>query len=480
MNPIIVIGLVSVVTIGLYSTYDGLEKQADLAALHADMLARAHASHTVFVSGEVLDGGENIILENSGAQPVELVQIRAYDSGGNLILPTWEMSYELPPLAKFNLTEATPAAPAALRGSVLSTSLGNDDTYRGVTSGGSIFEIEHVIPPNTPPPGTFGHMSAMPLTGSGGSRSHNGVTIYDYHLGDSPSICQQSHSGGAYTKWTQYRVYDGYFHTGTTLGGVTPVPSGTNTSWYFWYDEPYPHRISSWPLCGAQTPSPSDLEFERLHGSSGIVVKKPYILANHNIHLSLPVSGNFVAQSDGRKLLHVEIPVTATSSVNYAGAHTSRGENQICHTGSADGDKYFTVVQQQLIRQWESGLGASDITSSISVRNNGAPAGSFGMSDVGAVGDLSVDVQYALENQVASGGSWHCDVVLDSQLDGSWSHTGTLTGLLDINAMTGDRITFSGTVRLSYTPPTVTHAAPQTSYATLELGDAIVTVGTAP
>ena len=119
MNPIVVVGLVSVVVAGMYAVYDGLEKQAELAALHADMLARQHAEHTVFVHGEIDDGGTDIILVNHGPQAADLVQIRAYNASlaDSPLIGTWEVSYELPPLGRFNLTDASAPPPAPAAGS---------------------------------------------------------------------------------------------------------------------------------------------------------------------------------------------------------------------------------------------------------------------------------------------------------------------------------------------------------------------------
>ncbi|MCE2499149.1 MAG: hypothetical protein J4F28_09265 [Nitrosopumilaceae archaeon] len=476
MNPIIVIGLVSVVT----AAYDGLEKQAALAALHADMLARQHAAHTTYVSG-VIEEKQHVIISNNGPQPAELIQVRAYDDASAL-LNTWEMSYELQALQDFNMSSATmPTPPSALTGSALETSLDNGDYYRGVTSAGSLFEIVLASSSGTETPdGTYGPVSSMPLTGGGTPTTHVGRTIYSYHFADSAgTYCNESRGVYPYSKWTTHDVYDAPFYTGFSLGYTTPVPSGT-ASWNFWLEErPYP-RIASWPLCSGGTPSPSDLTLERELPSGELVVKRPLVLANYNVNLARSVAGTFTMPSDGDVMLRVEVPVTATTTAHYDGAHTSTGTDRNCRPANHDGYDYLTPIQQRAINQWETGLGASALTAAIDAERNGSPAGSFDMSDIRPVGDTSANVQFSTVNVQASGGRWTCDVVLNGQLDGSWSHTGVLVGLLEFQASEGDVIDVDGTVRLRYTPPSVSGAAVDNTYARLELGDTAVSIGIKP
>ena len=489
MNPIIVIGLVSVVTAGLYGTYDGLEKQAELASLHADMLSRQHAANSVFVNGETADGGQNIIILNDGPQSAELVQVRAYAGGGGapVLLGTWEMSYELAPLSTFNLTDATPPPPADLRGAVLKTSVDAGETYRGVTSSGSIFEIEHVIPPLTPPPGTFGHMSAMPLTGGGGSTSHTGgLSVTSYYYATSPVDCDQLYviPGTSYTRYLEFVSIYGSPYSTTTGGPGTPTPAGS-PAWYeltstgsTGSDRPHVPACSTFTTGLSTVPS-----YLTPYPGYSNVYHEVLWTSGTSYNLNLPLSGGFDVASDGNIILHVEVPVTVTARAAYDGNTLVQFNQNIGHCDNFNNLRGPSHLYSPHLDRWGSPPGAPSLTASMRVEKNGANAGSMGMSGTssGLDGETSISNRnFAFDSYVVPGFHNNCYWRLTADADSDWSHNGVLVGQLTTSATAGDRIDFTGTVRLNYAPPTVADATVDTTYGSLELGDAIVTVGTAP
>ncbi len=321
----------------------------------------------------------------------------------------------------------------------------------------------------------------MRLTGGGNSTTYGGgVSTVAYYFANSPQTCKTSYAkpGASWHNRHDFvSIHDQPYRT-STAGPGTPQSAGNLT----WYDLSSGTRITgshtSIPYCSTltngKTQVPADVT--PLPGRSN-VYHRTLSTTSTMVSLSLPLSGEFVAPSNGSMLLRVEVNVTATTRVHYDGSRVMHFLNQVC-TGP-DRWQLTPHNEQVVVSLWEL-LGSPSLTSAISVRNNGAPAGSFSMSDIGTVGGASVGPRILTYDVWADGGGWDCTWTLTADIDGRWSHTGVLSGLLTVNATDGDRFTFDGTVRLQYTPPSVASATVQTSGATVELGDAIVTVGRLP
>lgn len=482
MNPIIVIGLVSVVTAGMYGMYDGLDKQAELAALHADMLARQHAAHTTYVSG-VMEEKQHVIISNNGPQPAELIQVRAYDDTSTLT-DTWEMSYVLPPLQEFNMSSAVmPAPPSDLTGSALENSLDNDNYYRGVTSAGAIFDI--VLAPSSgtnTPDNTYGPMATMPLNGGGGSASHvGGITAVNYHYAE-PTI--ECHANPTLFGAPAYRIHQLTFihsaYSTSTTGPGTPQP--TSPVWYdlsagtFTHGEHDPDRLCSSYTIGL---SPILSGMAPLPGYNNVYHETLWT-SGTTVNLSLPLDSDFTAPSDGRMLLRVEVPVSASTSASYDGSSQLMFVNQLCLDAHDYPVSQFETTVENTVSRWESALGAPTLTPVFNARINGSPSGSFDMSDVVPVGGSVAANRNHVFDKWADGGGWDCTMTLTADIDGSWSLAGILVGLLEVPVANGDVVDVDGTVRLRYTPPSVAGAAVDTTNARLELGDAVITMGILP
>ena len=501
MNPIVVIGLVSVVVAGMYGVYDGLEKQAELAALHADMLARQHAEHSVFVHGEVQDDGTNIIFVNNGPQPAELVQVRAYDTSVEPapLVNTWQVSYELPPLGRFNLTDASaplPPPPSALTGTTLKNALDADTSYRGVTSAGGIFEITYdpssaIITPD----GAFGPMSAIEFDRGSGSRSHaGGVTTVAYYYSDPSITCKTRYAvaGTSYTKYYDFiAVYNQPYSVSTTGPGPTYThqPAGSASWDYFVFDRTGSDMTSILHCSNYGTvidgiPGPQQNEspqnfptYITQHSTYGNVFYRTLSTTSTTVNLSLPLDGEFTAPADGEFLIRVDAPVSATTSASYDGSDQLMFVNNVCLSQADYPPIDYETVTENTVSQWKSSLGSPALTSSLNVRINGVSAGSLGLSDVVLTDSSGVGGRNYVFDRWADGGGWDCTLTLTADVDGSWLHGGTLAGWMTVNVLDGDLVEIDGTVRLRYTPPSVTDATIDTTGARLELDDPLFTVG---
>ena len=485
MNPIIVIGLVSVVTAGMYAAYDGLERQAALAALHADMLARQHAAHTTYVSG-VIEEKRHVIISNNGPQAAELIQIRAYDNASAL-LNTWEMSYVLPPLRDFNVSSATaPAPPSNLTGSALEDSLDDGDYYRGVTSAGSIFEIERASGGTETPDGAYA-MSAMPLTGGGGSASHaGGVVTTAYYYAHPPVDCDYHYvkPGVSRTYYVELVLINSPAYATSTSGPGTPLPTGTQT-WYAETAVGTGSDRSGVPACSTYKVGLSAVPpGTNPQPGYGNVYNRTLSTTGTAVSLSLPVSGKFTAASDGDMLLRVEVPITAEASIHADGSTQLSNVNLTptsCH--GFVGDSRYVQTDQNLARttsSWGSDFGSPIINGIAKIRVNGAPADTVNLPNIKLVGDTRLtNINFATQTG-SSGGYSTCIISMTADIDGSWRHAGILTGGLAVNAAEGDVIEIDGTVSLGYAPPSVSGAAVDTTNARLELGDAVIVMGTLP
>lgn len=323
--------------------------------------------------------------------------------------------------------------------------------------------------------------NAIPLVGSGNSTTYGGgVSTVAYHYANDPVTCKTlfAKPGASWHNRHDFvSIYDQPYRT-STAGPGTPQPAGNLT----WYDMSGGTKITRShthiPYCSTliigKTQVPADVI--QLPGHSN-AYHRTLSTTSTTVNLSLPLSGEFVAQSNGSMPLRIEVNVTATARVHYDGSRVMHFLNQVC-TGP-DRWEITPHDEQAVVNQWKS-LGGPSLTPTVNVRNNGASAGSFNMSDTNMVGGASVGPRTLTYDVWADGGGWDCTWTLTADVDGRWSHTGMLSGLLTVDATDGDRITFDGTIGLRYTPPSVASATVQTSGATLELGDATVTVGRLP
>ncbi|MDE0265769.1 MAG: hypothetical protein OXK17_01890 [Thaumarchaeota archaeon] len=478
MNPIIIIGLVSVVVAGMYSTYDGLEKQAELAALHADMLARQHAEHSVFVYGEVQDDGTNIIFVNNGPQAAELVQVRAYDSSVEPapLLNTWQVSYELPPLGRFNLTDASsplPPPPSALTGTTLKNTLDADTSYRGVTSAGGIFEITYDPSSSiTTLDDAFGPVSVVPLDGGGLASYAGAAETYEFYYGDDEYCRQSAHSSTV----TKYRaVWDTPFHTGTSYNPIYAQPVGN-----MWRDgNLYSLSGSSvTPVCVvplATIPQkPADIVHHNSHSSFEVYVRL-IGTSSADTDISLPLSGNFTAPADGRYLLRIDAPVAGwvESAYRPISADLTNG-GVIDHTSAAF---RAASIAEERISEWTDGAGRPTVLGSTGFRVNGAPAVNVPMSTPPVHG--GTDVSNAVISYSTSGTRIN-SATLTADVDGRWDFSGISSGTATLDLSAGDVVDVVGGIRLQYTPSSLAAAPLDITNARIESGDPVIVVGVLP
>ena len=561
MNPIVIIGLVAVITAGIYATYDGLQKQAELAALHADMLSRQHVAHTVYVDGTVIISSDpasnqtDIIITNNGLRPVDLIQIRMYNStaGGipstpeinstSLTTPAalpaatasglirvWHTDYALPPLRSLNLTD-TPLGGSApeLSGAPLreiftnTTDTANRITLRGVTSGGSIFDIDDtalnaaLLRQNlaeqqallggsgngTGLGGAFTNLAV--IVPDGGFASESGSdTTYDYYFEAGITTCTRTTGALSYTVhtvWDRRDIYDVPSHRGTGLpaGLTSAAPSTPSTGInYLWeYKQEYGrYHAPPYPQCDPAdfhgrfpTPSVNPPDITR-HPDRPNVWYRLASAPDWSVSAAVPIAGgnttlagNLTAPADGTILIRVEAPVVARATASAAGSfsYSELYVNYRCDAvslPSATRASYDAALGSHLRSLAQSET--ARLTLGVGFEINGVPAAvSMRPAATALDGTVSATPSGTPTHTVTlDGSSTHCTKSIDLHSDYAAIHTGVATGLAKIPVSQGDTVSLDGRIRVDYAPSlsgTVT-----ASYAELTVSNPLVMVGFAP
>ena len=553
MNPIVIIGLVAVITSGIYATYDGLQKQAELAALHADMLSRQHAAQSVFLAGSVVISGDSdsnqtdIIITNNGMQPATLIQLRMYNtsmtdglagasSAGTGLLSVWHVDYELPPLRSINLTN-TPLGTnnPELSGYQLRETFLADASvsgyrviFRGVTSGGGIFDIDDsafgtamlrqdldnrlLSLGNTGGNGSgladaFTNLAI--LVPDGGFNSQRGAgTTYEYHYieyGDrckkgKPTTTSRSWEIAPFVWYNLYYVYDKpYLRTESKNPPPYPRPFAVgDPSWWFWEqggaaptDRDLPNQCHvKFPTL---VPGTNNFPGGRYDGPGVHKWYRVASLADYNVSPSVPISqsgsavvGNLTAPADGTIMIRVEAPVTARATGAFDGKIEHTGFRNIrCDIPSLDNEATkraaFDAYIASKMRSVGQSASAPQISLNLDFDINGTPVGGLPLPPpVSLEGTVATSPSGTITHRVAGTSSQPiCVFGQHVKSDGSWSYSGVFAGLSEITVNKGDILTFAGDLTVVYAP-SVSGATVKASYAELTVSSPSVLVGFRP
>ena len=488
MNPIVVIGMVSLIALGLYGIYSGLEQQAELGEIQRDMLERAAGASNPSLSsphirGEIHDGA-HVVLTSNIARDIAVIQFRGYENG--TLSGAWHVNYTVRAYQTQNLTGGgsgtdPPPLPDGM------AALLNDEghTFRGVTSQGAIFTIDRAAPPPAPaiPADTFGHVAVMGVYG--GSASQRGSdTVIAYHHSDSSINCKVlfvKPGESWYTRWEKHITYDRPFLVSDGgLGGATPRPAGS-PSWYYWEqgEKLKPGRHQLYDHCsnfGYDPHAPAHpAGIAPLQGHPG-VFQMVRSSADYNVGVTFPISGSVTVPYSGKMAIRVETPFAWTAGAAYDFDSELRCVDNSAHsTSPCDCLSEFHDTVDDRLTAWEERMSRPSFSASIRVQNDGRTVQSV-PPGAGAPAE-----SFARDMELARTGFdtyyYNCVYRLTGDIEAAWAYGGQLDGWLETNVEAGDVITVDGRISVSYSPDGFADGIPAASRVGVDVGDTILTVG---
>ncbi|MDE0266231.1 MAG: hypothetical protein OXK17_04300 [Thaumarchaeota archaeon] len=487
MNPIIVIGMVSLIALGLYGIYAGLAQQAELGEIQRGMLERAGASgpslSSSHVRGEIHDGA-HVILTSNVARDIVVIQFRGYENG--TLSGTWHVNYTVRAYQTQNLTGGGGGGtdPPPLPGGMAAL-LGDEDyTFRGVTAQGAIFTVGRAAPPvPAAPADTFGHVAVMGIDGGSASQRGSDMVIA-YHHSDSSIYCKVLFSKPGeswYTRWEKHVIYNGPFLVSDSgLGGATPRPSGS-PSWYYWEqgEKLKPGRHTLYDHCTNfgydphATAHPAGIT--PLQGHPG-VFQMVRSNADYNVGVTFPISGSVTVPYAGKMAVRVETPFTGSAGAAYDFDSEFRCVDSSAHsTNPCDCLSEFHDTVDDRLTAWEERMPRPSFSASMRVQNDGRTVQSVPLG-TGAPAEF-----FARDIELARTGFdtyyYNCVYRLTGGIEAAWSYGGQLDGWLETDVEAGDVITVDGRISMSYRPGGFADGMPSSSHVRVDVGDTILTVG---
>ena len=480
MNPIIVIGMVSLITLGLYGIYAGLEQQAELGEIQRDMLERAGASgpsaSSPHVRGEIHDGA-HVVITNNIAKDVTVIQFRGYENG--TLSGAWHVNYTVPAYRAQNLTDTPlPGGMAAL--------LDDEDyTFRGVTAQGAVFTIDRAAPPLAQgvPENSFGHVAVMSL--DGGSASQRGAdTVIAYHHSDSSIFCKVLYvkpGESWYTKWEKHIIYDTPFLVSDSgLGGAPPRPAGS-PAWYYWEagEKIKPGRHHQYEPCSNFGHDPGAPAYPagiaQLQGHPD-VFQMVRSNADYDVRVTFPISGSVTAPYAGKMAIRVETPYAGTAGAAYDFGADFRCVDSGAHsTSPCDCLSEFHDTVDDRLKSWEDAMPRPAFSAFVRVQNGGHTVQSVPLGTAAPAESFARDVELARTGFETY--YYNCLYRLTGDIEAAWAYGGQLDGWLEADVKAGDVITVDGRLSMSYSPGGFSGGAPASSRVGVDVGDTILTVG---
>lgn len=481
MNPIIVIGMVSLITLGLYGIYAGLEQQAELGEIQREMLERAAgasgpSASSSHVYGEIHDGA-HVVITNNIAKDVTVIQFRSYENG--TLSDAWHVNYTVPAYRTHNLTGTPlPGGMAAL--------LGDEDyAFRGVTAQGVVFTIERAAPPPAQdvPENSFGHVAVMSL--DGGSASQRGAdTVIAYHHSDSSIYCKVPYvkpGESWYTRWEKHIIYDTPFLVSDSgLGGAIPRPAGS-PAWYYWEagEKIKPGRHHQYEPCSNFGHDPGASAYPagiaQLQGHPD-VFQMVRSNADYDVRVTFPISGSVTAPYAGKMAIRVETPYAGTAGAAYDFGADFRCTDSGAHsTSPCDCLSEFHDTVDDRLKSWEDAMPRPTFSASVRVQNSGHTVQSVQLGTGAPAESFARDVELARTGFETY--YYNCLYRLTGDIEAAWVYGGQLDGWVEADVEAGDVITIDGRLAMSYSPRGFSGGAPASSHVGVDVGDTTLTVG---
>jgi len=487
MNPIVVIGMVSLIALGLYGIYSGLAQQAELGEIQRDMLERAGESNPSLspshVRGEIHDGA-HVILTNNVARDVDVIQFRGYENG--TLSGAWHVNYTVRAYQTQNLTGAPGGGggPPPLPGGMAALLNDEDHSFRGVTARGVIFTVERAAPSHDDAPAnTFGYVAVMDL--DGGSASQRGAgTVIAYHHSDSSAYCKVlfvKPGESWHTRWEKHIIYDSPFLVSDSgIGGATPRPAGS-PAWHYWEegDRLRPGQHHLYEPCANLGHDPDALahpaDVAPLQGHPGVfqVVRSG---ADYDVGVTFPISGSMTVPYAGKMAIRVETPYTGRAGAAYGFDSEFRCTDNGAHsTSPCDCLSEFHDTVDDRLTAWEAGMPRPSFSASVQVQNGGVTVQSVPLGAGAPAESLARDVELARTGFDTY--YYNCVYRLTGGIEAAWTYGGQLDGWLEADVEAGDVITVDGEISVSYSTGGFSDGAPSSSHVRVDVGDTILTVG---
>ncbi len=451
MNPIIVIGMVSLITAGLYGIYAGIEQQAELGEVQRSMLALTHASSPGMVEAEYTKRGHIIITNNWQQGNADVIQFRKY-AQDNTLDSVWTVNHTVLPLHTKNLTVLPLDLSDALKAAKNSTADGS--RYKGVTSQGVVFPVKPAIvqqqpvvitptppslPPQTPPTTPPGDGNTVLLGGGSSSQSDTDQSA-SYHYAESNYWC--NHKSSKMTKWS---LYDQPFQTGP--GGLTetPVPKGA-ASWYVWQKQEPIDRQQK-PFCGGDYNRPVSFNPNNPQGLVRLQANVWKTPPSYPITAAFDKSGVYTVKQGGASKMFVEVPVSGSVSATY------------------DFVNYFTERKTYNFDDCDYTLGTPVVQNALQARKDGVGMPTFklvvdGLPVPSFLGPTTIEAAHPTVTSVVNNPQFstmeythHCVHTLTGTVSASWTYGTTISGITHVfNARNGQNLDVDLAFRLEYTP----------------------------
>ncbi len=498
MNPVVVIGMVALVTLGLYGMQAGIMQQAELGEIQRDMMARSAAMG--YASGAmdgVIEGGRHLLVTNHGAHPAELIQIRTHQNGD--LSRVWAVSFDIPPYKTLNITRHATPLPLQLVGGFGDARKLNY-TFVGVTAQGAVFPIElhddNDLEKRSPH-GSYGAVSVMRLDGGGGNAT--GVDpLYDFHFGDSRYVCWHDYPKYGRAYFIYYAIYDAPFQTHTHLTEPPDRKGVRDSGWSYLLHMETDSPAGSWKECPAYPGLPDDTK----HHPLDVFLAEPYVKADkkydyvdvvfarlvvgadYAVEATYAEDGALEAPADGRMLVRVEAPINGLVTARY-----SFGGTLACHDKDAttwlsgDVPKFpcscmdagNSAVKAKL-DEWTDSVPPPSFSVSANVSQNGVVRDTL---HAHAATPLKMsDVHLGLYKTGHVKTNPNCLYGLDAVTDMTWKYDAGLDGWKQLDVNAGDGVGVAISVELKYDEvPSYTAGSLAGSHTFLDVGDAIVTTG---
>ncbi len=483
MNPIVVIGMVSLIALGLYGIYSGLAQQAELGEIQRDMLERAGASGTPLssphVRGEIHDGA-HVILTNNIARDVDVIQFRGYENG--TLSGAWHVNHTVRAYQTLNLTGGGGTDPPLPGG--MAALLNNEDyEFRGVTARGAIFTVDRAAPSHDAPADTFGHVAVMDLDGGSAGQRGAGAVIA-YHHSDSSAYCKilfTKPGESWHTRWEKHIIYDRPFLVSDGgLGGATPRPAGS-PAWHYWEEgdrlRPGLHHL--YEPCSSLGHDPDALArpagIAPLQGHPGVfqVIRSG---ADYNVGVTFPISGSMTVPYTGKMAIRVETPYAGRAGATYGFDSEFRCVDSGAHsTRPCDCLSEFHDTVDDRLTAWEERMPRPSFSAYVRVQNDGRTVQSVPLGAGAPAESFARDVELARTGFETY--YYNCLYHLTGDIEAEWSYGGQLDGWLEVDVEAGDVITVDGKISVSYSPGGFADGAPSASRVDVDVGDTILTVG---
>ena len=541
MNPIIVIGFVALISLGLGGMYAVIESQSELATLQQQALQRtAHANTPNLIKAELYGNNDNntiahiLISNNNPNGPAKLIQLRVYEN--NTLIDSWDIAnVVVPPLHTLNLsTSIIGEIPHGIHAYLLSTiNITNSDTkynYKGITSQGIIFDIDtdiHLLRHLAQDMGSgigqsnvYGQLTLMTIDG-GRQEITSDRTLELYHA--TRESCESGHNHIKYVVLITENPRKITFPNGDEPtsdynydGGWSHHDSGESRKYVIWESEHglIPGQRATLGDCNVLANSlgtgidvdVNPLNLKVYKGNTWLLGWRITNPANYNIAVDLKLHSTPINMPNDRVGLSVSVPVEhydagAVYRVDMSG-QCAYASNRGCHCFTPDAGR-------QKIAEIVKTLSKPTITTTISVDTAVNKNQPFTIHDsetihhnklVHTVNVDGVKFYWALKatnnpnhgplmtwtlaskynTNAALPQARTCLYFMQGEIHSHWKYDDTINRIFDVDAtkiIDQELLRVSNSIVIDYSPSASSTSVITKSYGSMVVGNSTITVG---